>query len=75
MSDGMRKIVNISEITGLDENIINMHEIFTFHKKGISPDGKVVGSFQPSRIRPRFRTSCRFPAFICGTIYLSTPWR
>ena len=31
-----------------------MHEIFTFQKKGISPEGKVVGVFQASRIRPRF---------------------
>jgi pilus assembly protein CpaF len=54
MSDGTRKVVNISEITGLDENVINMHEIFTFQKKGINPQGKVVGVFQPSRIRPRF---------------------
>ncbi|MCU1328362.1 MAG: type secretion system protein [Bryobacterales bacterium] len=54
MSDGTRKVVNISEITGLDENVINMHEIFTFKKKGIAPSGKVVGVFQPSSIRPRF---------------------
>ena len=54
MSDGTRKVVNISEITGLDDTVINMHEIFTFQKKGISPDGKVVGVFQASRIRPRF---------------------
>jgi pilus assembly protein CpaF len=54
MSDGTRKVTNISEITGLDETVINMHEIFTFQKKGIAPSGKVVGVFQPSRIRPRF---------------------
>jgi pilus assembly protein CpaF len=54
MSDGTRKVVSISEITGLDESVINMHEIFSFRKKGISPDGKVVGMFQASRIRPRF---------------------
>ncbi len=54
MSDGTRKVVNISEITGLDDTVINMHDIFTFHKKGISPDGKVVGTFQPTHIRPRF---------------------
>jgi pilus assembly protein CpaF len=54
LSDGTRKVLNISEITGLDENIINMHEIFTFQKKGIAPNGHVVGTFQPSRIRPRF---------------------
>jgi pilus assembly protein CpaF len=54
MSDGGRRVVNISEITGMDENVISMQEIFTFVKKGIGPNGKVVGSFQPSRIRPRF---------------------
>jgi pilus assembly protein CpaF len=54
MSDGSRKVVSITEITGLEEDIISMQEIFTFTKKGIKPDGKVVGVFAPSRIRPRF---------------------
>ncbi len=43
MSDGTRKVVNISEITGMEENIISMQEIFSFQKKGIGPDGKVIG--------------------------------
>lgn len=54
LSDGTRKVVNISEITGMEENIISMHEIFSFVKKGIGPDGKVIGAFQPSGIRPKF---------------------
>ena len=54
MSDGTRKVTSISEITGMEENIISMQEIFTFTKKGIGPDGKVIGAFQPTRIRPRF---------------------
>jgi pilus assembly protein CpaF len=54
MSDGTRKVTSISEITGMEENIICMQEIFTFNKKGIGPDGKVIGAFQPTRIRPRF---------------------
>jgi pilus assembly protein CpaF len=54
LSDGTRKVVSISEITGMEENIISMHEIFSFNKKGIGPDGKVVGAFQPSHIRPKF---------------------
>jgi pilus assembly protein CpaF len=54
LSDGKRKVVNISEITGMEENVISMHEIFTFERKGIGPDGTVVGVFQPSRIRPKF---------------------
>ena len=35
MSDGSRKVVNISEITGLEDNIISMHDIFNFVRKGI----------------------------------------
>ena len=54
MSDGSRKVTSISEITGMEENIICMQEIFTFTRKGIGPDGKVIGAFQPTRIRPRF---------------------
>ncbi|HEX4021269.1 MAG TPA: CpaF family protein [Acidobacteriaceae bacterium] len=54
MSDGSRKVVSISEITGMEENVISMHEIFNFSKRGIGPDGKVIGVFQPTRIRPKF---------------------
>jgi len=54
MSDGTRKITSITEITGMEENMISMQEIFSFTKKGIGPDGKVIGVFSPSRIRPRF---------------------
>jgi len=54
MSDGTRKCVNISEITGLEENVISMSDIFSFVRRGIGPDGRVMGSFQPSGIRPRF---------------------
>jgi pilus assembly protein CpaF len=54
MSDGSRKVVSISEITGMEENIVSMQDIFTFHRKGVGPDGKVIGEFRPSRIRPKF---------------------
>jgi pilus assembly protein CpaF len=54
MSDGTRKVMSISEITGMEENIVSMQDIFTFNRKGIGPDGKVIGVFQPSHIRPKF---------------------
>ena len=64
MSDGTRKITNISEITGMEENVISMQEIFIFNKKGIGPDGRVIGVFQPSRIRPRFMERLRVAGVI-----------
>ncbi len=59
MSDGTRKVVSLSEITGMEENIISMHEIFTFARKGIGPGGKVLGAFRPSGIRPKFLEQLR----------------
>jgi pilus assembly protein CpaF len=54
LSDGTRKVMNISEITGMDENVISMHDIFTFVKKGMGPYGTVIGAFRPTGIRPKF---------------------
>ena len=54
LSDGSRKVVSIFEITGMEENVLSMQEIFKFHQKGIGPDGRVIGVFQPSHIRPKF---------------------
>ena len=59
MSDGTRKIVSISEITGMEENIISMQDIFTFERRGIGSDGRVMGTFKPTRIRPRFLEKIR----------------
>ncbi len=54
MSDGSRKVTNVSEIVGMDENVVSMQEIFKFNRKGVGPDGKVVGAFEPTHIRPKF---------------------
>jgi pilus assembly protein CpaF len=54
MSDGTRKVTSICEVTGMEENIISMQDIFTFQRKGIGTDGKVLGTFKPTHIRPRF---------------------
>jgi pilus assembly protein CpaF len=54
LSDGSRRVTNVVEITGMDEDVVSMQDIFTFTKKGIGTGGKVVGTFQPSHIRPRF---------------------
>jgi pilus assembly protein CpaF len=64
MSDGTRKVTSISEITGMEENVISMQEIFTFTRKGIGPDGKVIGVFQPTHIRPRFLEKLRVAGIV-----------
>jgi pilus assembly protein CpaF len=53
LSDGSRKITSISEITGMEGEVITMQEIFVFEKMGITQDGKVVGRFRATGVRPK----------------------
>jgi pilus assembly protein CpaF len=64
MTDGTRKVTSITEITGMEESVISMQEIFSFQKKGIGPDGRVIGVFQPSRIRPKFLERLRVSGIV-----------
>ena len=53
LSDGSRKITSISEITGMEGDIITMQEIFMFEKLGVTQDGKVIGRFRATGVRPK----------------------
>ena len=53
MSDGTRKVTSVSEITGMEGDIITMQEIYRFEKTGLGPDGKVVGRFSATGVRPK----------------------
>jgi pilus assembly protein CpaF len=64
LSDGSRRVMSISEITGMEENVISMHDIFTFQRRGIGPDGKVLGAFVPTRIRPKFLDRLRVSGIV-----------
>jgi pilus assembly protein CpaF len=54
LADGTRKVVSIQEITGMEGDIISMQEIFRFEQTGIDGDGKVLGHFCATGVRPRF---------------------
>jgi pilus assembly protein CpaF len=53
LSSGVRRIVAISEITGMEQDVITMQDIFVFEQQGLTPDGKVTGRFRATGIRPR----------------------
>ena len=53
MSDGTRKVTSISEITGMEGDTITMQEIFMFEKLGVNQDGKVIGRFRATGVRPK----------------------
>lgn len=53
LSDGTRKVVRISEIVGMEGDVITMQDIFTFEQTGVDQDGRVLGRMAPTGIRPR----------------------
>jgi pilus assembly protein CpaF len=54
LSDGTRKVITISEITGMDEDRIGMQDIFSFDRTGTDESGKVRGIFRATGVRPQF---------------------
>jgi pilus assembly protein CpaF len=54
MSDGSRRVTSITEVTGMETDIVTLQDIFVFEKRGLSPDGKVLGRFCATGILPKF---------------------
>lgn len=59
MHDGSRRVVSISEVTGMESDVVQLQEIMRYKRKGVDKDGKVVGEFQATGIRPRFLEGIR----------------
>ena len=53
-SDGSRRVVAITEVTGMEGNIVTLQDLYVFEKRGMDPDGKVIGRFAATGIRPKF---------------------
>ena len=54
LSDGTRKVISISEVTGMEDDLITMQDIFTFERRAIDENGKVRGTFKATGYRPQF---------------------
>jgi len=52
--DGSRKVVALSEVTGLEGQVVTMQDLFRFHHEGVDADGRVLGQVLPTGIQPRF---------------------
>jgi len=62
LSDGTRKVTAITEITGMERDMITMQDIFLFEKTGLGEDGRVRGRFRATGIRPK----CSERVAACG---------
>jgi pilus assembly protein CpaF len=58
-SDGVRRMQSLSEITGMESGIISMQDIFVFERHGLDNEGKILGRFASTGVRPRFADRCR----------------
>ena len=54
LRDGSRKITHVTEVQGMESDVIVLQEIFRFVQKGIDQEGRVIGFFEPTGIRPKF---------------------
>jgi pilus assembly protein CpaF len=54
LSDGSRRVVSVTEVTGMEGEVVTLQDIFVLEKRGVSPDGKVLGRFAATGIRPKF---------------------
>ena len=58
-SDGVRRVVSLSEITGMEQEVISLQEIFVFDRRGVADDGEVLGQYAATGIRPQFADRCK----------------
>ena len=59
LSDGSRRIVSVTEITGMEGEVVTSQEIYRFRRRGISPEGRIVGQFEATGVRPAFTERLR----------------
>ncbi len=56
LQDGSRRMVSITEITGMEGDVISMQEVFRFHRMGVDPNGKILGQFTATGVRSHYAT-------------------
>ncbi|ARP64172.1 type II secretion system protein E [Mesorhizobium sp. WSM1497] len=54
LSDGGRRVTSISELTGMEGNVVQLQEIYHFVRREVTAEGKVIGDFRATGVRPRF---------------------
>src|ERR1051325_6109783 len=74
LSDGSRRITQVSEVTGVNDDVMAMQDIFVFERLGISPNNRVLGRFRATGLRPTFDERLRasgiqLPASIFEHVY------
>jgi len=54
LSDGTRRVMSVSELVGMERDVVAMQDIFVFRRRGVAEDGSVLGQYLATGIRPKF---------------------
>ncbi len=69
LTDGTRKAVQITEVVGMEGDVVTLTDIYKFQQSGIGPDGKIKGDLRPTGIRPVFSPRLEVAGFKLGGEY------
>jgi pilus assembly protein CpaF len=73
-SDGVRRLISLSEITGMESGVITMQDIFVFERHALDEEERVIGRFIATGVRPRFADRCKvFGVPINDSVFSPTP--
>lgn len=59
LSDGTRRLMALTEVTGIESGMISLQDIFIFERQGIDEQGRIIGRYKATGVRPRFADRCR----------------
>jgi pilus assembly protein CpaF len=62
-TDGTRRLTHVTEITGMEADVVSMQDIFVFEKQGLSAEGRALGTFNATGIRPKFAERLKAAGF------------
>ena len=68
LSDGRRHVLSVSELTGMEGEVITMQDIFVFRRTGVADDGRILGNFVPTGLRPRWAEELALAGVTLGTL-------
>ena len=66
LSDGSRKMTHITELSGMEGDVITLTDIFKFEQTGVTPEGKIIGQLHPTNMRPLFTPRLEAAGFKLG---------
>jgi len=66
LSDGSRRVISLTEVTGMEGQVVTLQDLFVFEKRGVTAEGRVLGRFAATGIRPKF-----YEKFLAAGIRLS----